>query len=143
MVLLTPERINRRGRLEHPDPGAPKRPTVVALLLACAVLVVLDLTSPALTPARRLVGEVPPGTLIHLIATDPAAPLDLPAWCHLTGNHYFGPVASGPPTYGIRTAVRPARTEPNSPWQTTSGPPRRRNAPASNQDHPTPATQSG
>jgi rod shape-determining protein MreC len=58
MVLLTPERLNRRGRLEHPDPGAPKRPTVVALLLACAVLLVLDLTSPALTPARRLLGEV-------------------------------------------------------------------------------------
>jgi rod shape-determining protein MreC len=58
MVLLTPERLNRRGRLEHPEPGAPKRPTVVALLLACAVLLVLDLTSPALTPVRRLAGEV-------------------------------------------------------------------------------------
>jgi rod shape-determining protein MreC len=58
MVMLSPERLNRRGRLEHPDPGAPKRPTVVALLLACAVLLVLDLTGPALTPARRLVGEV-------------------------------------------------------------------------------------
>jgi rod shape-determining protein MreC len=58
MVILTPERLNRRGRLEHPEPGAPKRPTAVALLLACAVLVVLDLTGPALTPARRLLGEV-------------------------------------------------------------------------------------
>jgi rod shape-determining protein MreC len=58
MVLLDPERLNRRGRLEHPEPGAPKRPTVVALLLACAVLLVLDLTGPALTPARRLAGEV-------------------------------------------------------------------------------------
>ncbi|SFC38265.1 rod shape-determining protein MreC [Nocardioides terrae] len=58
MVLLNPERINRRGGLERPDPGTPKRPTVVALLLACAVLLVLDLTGPALTPARRLVGEV-------------------------------------------------------------------------------------
>ncbi|GAB7004579.1 rod shape-determining protein MreC [Nocardioides sp. AN3] len=58
MAILIPERLNRRGRLEHPDPGAPKRPTVVALLLACAVLLVLDLTGPALTPARRLLGEV-------------------------------------------------------------------------------------
>jgi rod shape-determining protein MreC len=58
MVLLNPERLNRRGRLEHPDPGTPKRPRVVALLLACAVLLVLDLTGPTLTPARRLLGEV-------------------------------------------------------------------------------------
>ena len=58
MVLLNPERLNRRGRLEHPEPGAPKRPTVVALLLACAVLVVLDLTGPVLTPVRRLAEEV-------------------------------------------------------------------------------------
>ncbi|MDH2414053.1 rod shape-determining protein MreC [Nocardioides sp. CER19] len=58
MAILTPERLNRRGRLEHPEPGAPKRPTAVALVLACAVLLVLDLTGPALTPARRLLGEV-------------------------------------------------------------------------------------
>lgn len=58
MALLSPERVNRRGGLERPDPGSPQRPTVVALLLACAVLLVLDLTGPALTPARRLVGEV-------------------------------------------------------------------------------------
>jgi rod shape-determining protein MreC len=58
MVILIPERLNRRGRLEHPDPGAPKRPTAVALLLACAVLVVLDLAGPTLTPARRLLDEV-------------------------------------------------------------------------------------
>jgi rod shape-determining protein MreC len=57
MVLLNPERLNRRGRLERPDPGSPQRPTVVALVLACAVLLVLDLTGPALTPARRVLGE--------------------------------------------------------------------------------------
>ena len=52
------ERINRRGGLERPDPRAPRSSTLVALLLACAVLIVLDLTSPALTPLRRLAGEV-------------------------------------------------------------------------------------
>lgn len=66
MALQTPvrrprpeprERVNRRGGLERPDPRAPQRSTLVALLLACAVLLVLDLTSPALTPVRRLVGE--------------------------------------------------------------------------------------
>jgi len=30
--------------------------------------------------------------VIHLIARDPAAPLDLAAWCHLTGHTYLGPV---------------------------------------------------
>ena len=53
-----PERVNRRGGLERPDPRAPKPATFVALLLACAVLVVLDLTSPVLSPLRRVVGEV-------------------------------------------------------------------------------------
>ena len=37
-------------------------------------------TSPAIHPARW----------IHLIATDPAAPLDLAAWCHLTGHRSLG-----------------------------------------------------
>ncbi|TDC84294.1 sulfurtransferase TusA family protein [Micromonospora sp. KC606] len=41
---------------------------------------------------RRLTLTVEAGTLIHLIATDPAAPLDLPAWCHLTGHTYLGAV---------------------------------------------------
>lgn len=34
---------------------------------------------------RRLQG-LPPGALLTLIARDPAAPHDLPAWCKLTGH---------------------------------------------------------
>ena len=35
---------------------------------------------------RSRISGLPGGTVIHLIASDPAAPIDLPAWCHLTGH---------------------------------------------------------
>lgn len=38
------------------------------------------------------VREVFVAQTVRLIATDPAAPLDLPAWCHLTGHTYLGTV---------------------------------------------------
>jgi rod shape-determining protein MreC len=85
MVLLNPERLNRRGRLEHPEPGAPKRPTVVALLLACAVLLVLDLTGPALTPARRLLGEVF-GPLESAASTVARPVTSVSDWFHAQGT---------------------------------------------------------
>jgi hypothetical protein len=47
---------------------------------------------------------VPAGAVIHLIATDPAAPLDLPACCHLTGHTYLGGVLGGCPVYGVQAA---------------------------------------
>jgi len=84
MVLLIPERLNRRGRLEHPEPGAPKRPTIVALLLACAVLLVLDRTGPALTPVRRLVGEVY-GPLESATSTLARPVTSVPEWFHTQG----------------------------------------------------------
>lgn len=40
---------------------------------------------------RNRVQELRPGTVVRLLASDPAAPLDLPAWCHLTGHAYLGP----------------------------------------------------
>lgn len=68
MALLTPsrirsslptrERINRRGGLEQRDPRTPKRSTVLALVLACLVLVVLDATTPVLNPVRSVLGSV-------------------------------------------------------------------------------------
>jgi rod shape-determining protein MreC len=84
MVLLNPERLNRRGRLEHPEPGEPKRPTIVALLLACAVLLVLDLTGPGLTPARRLLGEVF-GPLESAASTVARPVTSIPEWFHSQG----------------------------------------------------------
>lgn len=50
------DRLNRRGSLERRDPRAPKRATLIALLLACAVLVTVDQTA-ALSPARRILGD--------------------------------------------------------------------------------------
>jgi TusA-related sulfurtransferase len=58
-----------------------------------------------------------PGALVHVIATDPVAPIDLPAWCHMTGHHYLGPVPGGVrPTYALRLAADPRSTHPDKPW---------------------------
>ncbi|SFE68470.1 tRNA 2-thiouridine synthesizing protein A [Actinoplanes philippinensis] len=64
---------------------------------------------------RKLIATLPPGAVVHLKATDPAAPLDLPAWCHLTGHDYLGEIQ--PRTYGVRVTASPVETEPSSPWR--------------------------
>lgn len=59
----------------------------------------------------------PAGTVVHVIATDPAAPLDLPAWCHMTGHTYLGPVpADHGAAYALQLTgdVRPTRAD--APW---------------------------
>jgi len=67
---------------------------------------------------RRLTLTEPAGTVVHLIATDPAAPLDLPAWCHLTGHTYLGPVTTADrPTYAVRVTGGAAGTHPTRPWR--------------------------
>ncbi len=42
---------------------------------------------------------LPPGSVIRVTATDPAAPEDIPAWCRLTGHTL---VTESPPVYRIR-----------------------------------------
>ncbi|WP_231333388.1 nitrilase-related carbon-nitrogen hydrolase [Actinomadura graeca] len=66
---------------------------------------------------RSHLAELAPGTIVHLIATDPAAPIDLPAWCHLTGHGYLGPVGSDPPAYALQVTDAPVPTHPASPWR--------------------------
>jgi tRNA 2-thiouridine synthesizing protein A len=63
--------------------------------------------------------------VVHLIATDPAAPLDLPAWCHLTGHAYLGPVpaATDRPTYPVQVTAGAALTDPDHPWRPASAAP--------------------
>jgi tRNA 2-thiouridine synthesizing protein A len=69
---------------------------------------------------RHLTTAVPAGTVIHLIATDPAAPLDLPAWCHLTDHTYLGPVpGTDRPIYAVQTTVAARVTDPNRAWHPT------------------------
>jgi tRNA 2-thiouridine synthesizing protein A len=48
---------------------------------------------------RMKMRDLPPGHVLHLTATDPGAPQDIPAWCSLTGH---GLVAARPPSYWIR-----------------------------------------
>lgn len=72
---------------------------------------------------RKRITHVPAGTTVHVIATDPAAPLDLPAWCHLTGHTYLGPVPddTGRDVYALRLAADPAPTRPDAPWHPAPG----------------------
>ncbi|MFC8795157.1 sulfurtransferase TusA family protein [Streptomyces cinereoruber] len=67
---------------------------------------------------RKEIDGVKPGTVVHVIATDPAAPLDLPAWCYMTGHHYLGPVpnADERPVYAIQLAADARPTLASAPW---------------------------
>ena len=70
---------------------------------------------------RAHITQLGPGTVIHLISHDPAAPLDLAAWCHLTGHTYLGPVPApaDAPAYALRTSAACRPTQPHSPWRLT------------------------
>jgi tRNA 2-thiouridine synthesizing protein A len=88
----------------------PDQPVVVDGGDKACIRLLLDL--------RARIADLPAGILIHLIAADPAAPLDLPAWCHLTGHTYLGALHGAPvPTYALRTSARPTATDPASPWR--------------------------
>ncbi|MFI6645343.1 sulfurtransferase TusA family protein [Streptomyces sp. NPDC050504] len=67
---------------------------------------------------RAAIQDAGAGTLVHVVATDPAAPLDLPAWCHMTGHHYLGPVLGERPVYALRLTAHPRTTRPDRPWHT-------------------------
>ncbi len=49
---------------------------------------------------RRKVGELPPGTVLVVRATDPGAEHDIPAWCRLAGHTL---IDASPPTYRLQT----------------------------------------
>jgi tRNA 2-thiouridine synthesizing protein A len=67
---------------------------------------------------RKEIDGAGPGTGVHVIATDPAAPLDLAAWCHMTGHHYLGPVpnAADLPVYALRIAAGACPVRVAAPW---------------------------
>ena len=48
---------------------------------------------------RGRVLALPPGHVLRLIALDPGAPADIPAWCRLTGHALLD---HDPPVYLIR-----------------------------------------
>ena len=69
----------------------------------------------------RLIARRPPGTLVHVTTDDPPAPLDPPAWCHLTGHHYFGPLpGTRQPTYALRTTEHARLTRGDAPWRVSA-----------------------
>ena len=44
---------------------------------------------PVITLAQRI-GDVPQGGVVRLLADDPAARVDVPAWCRMKGHDYLG-----------------------------------------------------
>jgi tRNA 2-thiouridine synthesizing protein A len=55
---------------------------------------------PVITMAKRLT-ELPIGTRLRVLADDPAAATDIPAWCRLRGHEYLG-ADEGPDAYLVR-----------------------------------------
>lgn len=49
----------------------------------------------------RRIGDVPVGGVVAVVADDPAAATDVPAWCRLRGHDYLGPgdEVNGAPSY--------------------------------------------
>jgi tRNA 2-thiouridine synthesizing protein A len=58
---------------------------------------------PVIELARRI-ADVAVGEEIAVTADDPAARLDVPAWCRMRGHDFLGesPAADGVPTYTVR-----------------------------------------
>jgi tRNA 2-thiouridine synthesizing protein A len=49
---------------------------------------------PVITLARRL-PQVSVGTVLRVLADDPAAAVDIPAWCRMRDQEYLGPTDDG------------------------------------------------
>jgi tRNA 2-thiouridine synthesizing protein A len=49
---------------------------------------------PVIELARRL-PEIPIGGVVRVLADDPAAAVDIPAWCRMRGHEYVGATDAG------------------------------------------------
>ncbi len=58
---------------------------------------------PVVELARHL-GDVEPGRVVAVVAHDPAARVDVPAWCRMRGQEYLGEdlADDGAPRYLVR-----------------------------------------
>jgi tRNA 2-thiouridine synthesizing protein A len=58
---------------------------------------------PVIELARRI-GDVGVGNVVAVVADDPAARVDIPAWCRMRGHDYVGEAsaADGTPSYAVR-----------------------------------------
>ncbi|MEU1603427.1 sulfurtransferase TusA family protein [Micromonospora matsumotoense] len=50
---------------------------------------------PVIALARRL-HELPIGAVLRVLADDPAAAVDIPAWCRMRGQEFVAAVPDGP-----------------------------------------------
>ncbi len=82
----TADKLDNSSKTSHPTPDF----LWDAGELGCGDLVLL---------LRSKLRKLLPGKILHLTALDPAAPLDIPAWCNLTGNTLL---ASDHPNYFIK-----------------------------------------
>lgn len=57
---------------------------------------------PVIELARRI-GSVEIGGVVRVLADDPAAAIDIPAWCRMRGQEYSGSPA--PSTYDVRRLI--------------------------------------
>jgi tRNA 2-thiouridine synthesizing protein A len=76
--------------------------------LACGELLVL---------VHRRIRDQAPGTLVCIASTDPAGPIDIPAWCHLTGHRYRGRQDGEPGRYLIEIAAQAVAVQESNPWR--------------------------
>jgi len=60
---------------------------------------------PVIALARRL-PELPVGAVLRVLSDDPAAAVDIPAWCRLRNHEYVGSPA--PETYDVRRSPAPS-----------------------------------
>lgn len=57
---------------------------------------------PVIALARRI-PEVPVGAVVRVLADDPAAAVDIPAWCRMRGQEFVGATTvDGSPGYDVR-----------------------------------------
>lgn len=57
---------------------------------------------PVIAVARRL-PQLPVGSVVRVLADDPAAAIDLPAWCRMRGQELVGSTTvDGSPAYDVR-----------------------------------------
>lgn len=66
---------------------------------------------------RGHIAAMPPSEVVTVAADHPAAPIDLPAWYHLTGHTYLGSQTYQlGPMYMIRVGEDTASVDPLRPW---------------------------
>jgi tRNA 2-thiouridine synthesizing protein A len=63
---------------------------------------------PVIALARRA-RDLPAGSLVVVLATDPAARVDIPAWARLRGHEMVGIEPEGPELWRLAVRLGPAR----------------------------------